>query len=39
MTTVHIQADHLHAHTGGKTSIPLKLTATFQIFCVLITYL
>jgi len=29
MTTVHIQADNLHAHTWGKVCIPLKLAATF----------
>jgi hypothetical protein len=39
MTTVHIQADHLHAHTWRKTCITLKLAATFQILCVLVTYL
>jgi hypothetical protein len=39
MTNVHTQAEHLHAHSCGKTCIPLELTATFQIFCVLVTYL
>ena len=39
MTTVHVQADHSHAHTWGETRIPSKLIATFQIFCVLATYL